>query len=45
MTQFIDDSKMKAFKHRLVTFKEDWPFNEDCSCTPEKVGFQFNLFE
>merc|ERR1712183_192540 len=38
MTQFVDDSRMKAFKHRLVTFKEDWPFNEDCSCTPEKMA-------
>ena len=43
MTQFVDDSRMKAFKHRLVTFKEDWPFNEDCSCTPEKVESLFNF--
>ena len=40
---FHDDSAMKANKFRLATFKEVWPFLEDCNCTPEKVRF-FKLF-
>merc|ERR1712212_691597 len=35
---FHDDSAMKANKYRLSTFKEVWPFLEDCNCTPEKMA-------
>ncbi len=34
---FNDDSVMKAYRYRLASFKDEWPFLEDCSCTPEKV--------
>ena len=35
--QFDDDSNLKAYRFRLATFKDSWPFLDDCSCTPEKV--------
>ena len=34
---FDCDDGLKALKTRLATFKEVWPFLEDCNCTPEKV--------
>lgn len=37
-TPFDDDSMMKAFKMRVLTFKDYWPFDEDCNCTPEKMA-------
>ncbi|XP_061564701.1 baculoviral IAP repeat-containing protein 5a [Cololabis saira] len=36
-----ENIKMYFFENRLKTF-EGWPFNEDCTCTPEnmaKAGF------
>ena len=41
--QFDDDSSLKAYRFRLATFKDSWPFLDDCSCTPEKVGY-FKFF-
>ena len=40
---FDEDGTMKAFKVRLASFKEVWPFLEDCNCTPEKVNSQKNM--
>ena len=40
-----NDDNLRALKHRIATFKDVWPFLEDCNCTPEKVfiekDFQF----
>ncbi len=33
------DDNLRALKHRIATFKDVWPFLEDCNCTPEKVFF------
>ena len=40
-----NDDNLRALKHRIATFKDVWPFLEDCNCTPEKVFFekQFQL--
>ncbi|XP_024140891.1 baculoviral IAP repeat-containing protein 5a [Oryzias melastigma] len=32
-----DDIKMYLFENRLKTF-ENWPFDEDCTCTPENMA-------
>ena len=32
-----NDDNLRALKHRIATFKDVWPFLEDCNCTPEKV--------
>ena len=40
---FDDDTAMKALQFRLATFKDVWPFLEDCSCTPEKVRSPLSL--
>lgn len=34
-----EDIKMYFYENRLKTF-EGWPFDEDCSCTPENVSEQ-----
>ncbi|XP_061841777.1 baculoviral IAP repeat-containing protein 5-like [Nerophis lumbriciformis] len=38
MADFDDTSiKMYFYENRLKTF-EEWPFKEDCSCTPENMA-------
>lgn len=38
MELFDEDSlKMFLYENRLKTF-EGWPFDEDCTCTPENVS-------
>lgn len=32
-----EDIKMYFYENRLKTF-EGWPFDKDCSCTPENVS-------
>ncbi|RVE59418.1 hypothetical protein OJAV_G00188240 [Oryzias javanicus] len=32
-----EDVKMYLFENRLKTF-ENWPFDEDCTCTPENMA-------
>nr|CBN81233.1 Baculoviral IAP repeat-containing protein 5.2-A [Dicentrarchus labrax] len=34
-----EDIKMYFYENRLKTF-EGWPFDEDCSCTPENVKLE-----
>merc|ERR1712109_7767 len=33
-----NDDNLRALKHRIATFKDVWPFLEDCNCTPEKMA-------
>lgn len=40
--RFLSYEKMYSQELREQSFV-DWPFREDCTCTPEKVK-QFNLF-
>ncbi|KAG9340263.1 hypothetical protein JZ751_021706 [Albula glossodonta] len=37
MSRLHDYTKMYSYENRLQTFT-DWPFLEDCKCTPEQVN-------
>lgn len=37
-----DDIKMYFYENRLKTFA-GWPFDADCSCTPENVSVTVDL--
>ncbi|XP_004080209.1 baculoviral IAP repeat-containing protein 5.2 [Oryzias latipes] len=37
MDPFNEEDKMYLFENRLKTF-ENWPFDKDCTCTPENMA-------